>query len=1366
MAQPIWLTPAGSLGVIPVGVFYQTTLLVTDPGLDDVYYDVIAGKLPDGIQCAANGVISGTPDALASLQGIPLAVGRDTTSKFTVRAYAENEPSRFADRTFTLTIAVAPGPLWTTPAGEIGTYYDSDQVYFQFRFTESYEPNTTTVELYSGQLPGGLTLSPNGLLTGYIQPTPNVDAVPGYDITAQAVEPYDFISQAQSKNFQFTLRVSDGKKNDIRTFTIFVYSRDQMQASDNILIDNNTFIDGSQTTERAPFLTNASPSNIGTYRSSNHFAYQFVGEDYDTTDITYAISVNQGEGLPPGLLLDPVSGWYYGYIPDQGTTETEYSFNIVVYQTQPVTPSVTITETIGSPSNRVVCVGTNLTVGQPLVLADDFGVLQAGTIYYVTAIVSETAIWNPVTNEIDAYNTVFTVSNFLGPVSLTSVTGQSVATLIIECTATTAGTNTITCFSTASLGVGQPIVFFGSGFGGIVAAPQTIYYVSEITSPTEFKISASPNLSSDVLLTTDIATRACRANMIVASQAYPFTMTITGAVESEVTWITPTDLGSVANGATRILRVEAVLRGGRTMLYRLKPGAGPTQIPTPYVPGVYNKLPQGLELLPSGDIVGRVSFDTFALDLGATTIDQSFAINRNLASLGTTFDSTFTFTVNAYAPDTNQIIYEVGNVIITNGGTGYSSINTPVIVFSSPVGASAVTAQAGIVTVNAGAITNVAVADPGNGYTAPATITITESFGGSNAVLEAEMKVNGSRDAISVFKTFTVRVVREYNKPYQNLYIQAMPPPNDRALVRSLLDNEEIFVPEYIYRPDDPNFGKARQVIYYHAFGLEPDTLERYVSSLYENHYWKNLVLGQIETAQALDIDGNVIYEVVYSKVIDNLLNDQGQSVSKVVPLPYAIIDPADGSTIITAVYPNSLTNMRNQVIDVVGQIANVLPAWMTSKQPNGRVLGFTPAWVIAYTQPGRSKQIAYYLQTYFGTQLNKVDFKVDRYVLDRVLSKNWDSTGRYISGHNPPPGPIGDVVVGPGTWTPAPPTLTTFDRFGTGENVFIGTVSFATNLAYSDVNQRTRLYIDSLGGIDGQVNFASGDTIIFAKQQGYDGPPGSSYPTTDDGWQEYTSPFSSGGYAPETLGTEFDASRTIPTTSSVTCTATNITTDEITCADTATLIEGGAVWFTGSTFGGIQPNTVYYVLDIVDSTHFTIADTSSDTTPRPLLTASGAMIVSTVSERMAIYTIDVNTDGLVQLTLTTQTTPNEYVQVVGGNFYRSSLLYYPTSPGAGLTQLSWLPVPATGQGAPFTVGTAYEIVFVGTTDWISIGASANQVGVRFTATGPGSGTGQAQTIETVFDSNSLQFIEPVDMYDPTDTYDKYLVFPKTNILV
>jgi regulator of RNase E activity RraA len=45
------------------------------------------------------------------------------------------------------------------------------------------------------------------------------------------------------------------------------------------------------------------------------------------------------------------------------------------------------------------------------------------------------------------------------------------------------------------------------------------------------------------------------------------------------------------------------------------------------------------------------------------------------------------------------------------------------------------------------------------------------------------MRATGIRDVVSVYKTFSIRLIRTYNKPYQNLSVQAMPPTNDRVLV-------------------------------------------------------------------------------------------------------------------------------------------------------------------------------------------------------------------------------------------------------------------------------------------------------------------------------------------------------------------------------------------------------------------------------------------------------------------------------------------------------------------------------------------------------------------------------------------------------
>ena len=1347
-AQPVWITPAGSLGVIPEGIYYQETLRAQTPTLDTqplctatsastnsitcasttgiyaglnvtftgvtfgsiseyvryfvfevidathfsicetefsttpialttatgtmialftehVLYSVIAGSLPEGIQVGDNGSIVGVPLAVASLQGVPQTVSQDIVSKFTIRAYTTTLPMRIKDRTFTITVTGNDVPKFTTPSGSLGTFYDGDELSIQIGYTDVDPDDTVTVKLVAGELPGGVVITPSGLITGYIRPATNVTETPGYDQTPIYTLPYDFIISAISRNYQFTLEVTDGKSDssDLRTFEIFVYDRGTLTADDTSITADSAEVTADETTERRPFLINATPSNLGTVRGDNYYAHQFVGNDYDTPDIKYAIAVNEGSGLPPGLTLDPVSGFYYGYVPDQGITEVEYSFNVTVYQSDFANASIPIISTQAG-TNYITGVGSgSLTAGQPLSFSQSFGGLVGGTAYTVASVISN----NPITNRV-----VFTLTSAV----LTTASVTASASLLTQCTATTFGTNRITCNSTSQIATGQPIVFTGTAFGGITASPTLVYYVLQVINATQFTVTT--NLSSSTAETLTNGSGTMYANLIVASDPYPFTLTISGAVDAEVTWLTAANLGTVENGDTSLLKVEASNRGGRELFYRLKSGA-------------YNQLPQGLELLPSGEISGRVSFNTFAVDLGSTTFDNN----------STTWDSSFTFTVNAYAEDTNQIVYDVASVTVLDGGTGYSSVTLPVIDFNTPVGASAQQAQVGNVTVAGGAITTVDVADPGAGYSSTATVVVTEGFGGSGAVLQAVMRETGIKDVVSVFKTFTVRVIREYNQPYQNLIVQAMPPLNDRELVTSLLDNTTIFVPEYIFRPDDPYFGKATRVNYDHAFGLAPDALDQYVASLYENHYWKNLVLGEIATAQAVDpVTGEVVYEVVYSKIIDNLVNNDGESVNKIVNLAYPIVDPGDGSTQLTQVYPNSLVNMRNQVIDVVGQISTKLPLWMTSKQADGRVLGFTPAWVMCYTQPNRSKQIAYYIQTQFGEQLNRVDFKVDRYILDRELSRNWDATTQ--------------------DWVPQP-SLTTFDRFNTGGKTFIGTVDIATDLAYSDINNRTLAYINALGGFDGVISSVNNDTIIFVKQEDYDGPPGSSYGTANDAWQQYLYPYDSASIN-ATPGSfdfnTFDNATTIPNGTAIVCTQTFASNNRIQCNTTSLLRVGQEISFTDE-IGGIVEGQIYYVMEINAATQFRVTATAGSSTPVTLSNAAGTMVGNPADERMAIYTIAVDpVTELVTLTLTTQTAENEFVQVVRGSFYRSAQLYYPTSPGTALTEISWLPL--------VTVTTA----------------------------------------ETTFDEDSMQFIEPVDMYDPTDQYDKYLVFPKANILV
>ena len=268
-------------------------------------------------------------------------------------------------------------------------------------------------------------------------------------------------------------------------------------------------------------------------------------------------------------------------------------------------------------------------------------------------------------------------------------------------------------------------------------------------------------------------------------------------------------------------------------------------------------------------------------------------------------------------------------------------------------------------------------------------------------------------------KSFNLTVYQKYDQPTDILYIQAAPSINDRQILNSLLDNESLIPTDTLYRPNDSNFGKATSIIYEHAYGIYASDIEEYVAAVTRNHYWRNITLGELKTAVAKDSNNNIIYEVVYSEVIDNLVNPQGQSVPSSIYWPVPIdLGLGPWYTSITDIftsydkdlapgyytsrtpgyartlYPNSLYNMRNRVSDVLGQVfdSTLLPLWMTSQQENGSTLGYTQAWVICYTKPGLANTVKTNIETNWPYTLNQINFNIDRFTVNKSITYNWEN--------------------------------------------------------------------------------------------------------------------------------------------------------------------------------------------------------------------------------------------------------------------------------------------------------------------------------------------------------------------------------------
>jgi hypothetical protein len=287
-------------------------------------------------------------------------------------------------------------------------------------------------------------------------------------------------------------------------------------------------------------------------------------------------------------------------------------------------------------------------------------------------------------------------------------------------------------------------------------------------------------------------------------------------------------------------------------------------------------------------------------------------------------------------------------------------------------------------------------------------------------------------------KTFTLTVLQEYSQPTDTLYIKATPSISDRQLLETLLLNDTIIPENSLFRPNDVYFGKATSVIYEHAYGIYSNSIQEYLLAVTQNHYWRNITLGEIKTAVAKNSAGEIVYEVVYSEVIDNLVNPAGISVNQEIVWPrdidlnlgpwytsitdiYTSYENVLGQAYYTSLssgtarylYPNSLFNMRSRVAQVLGQEfdSRLLPLWMTSQQSNGSTLGYTQAWVIAYTKPGYAETIKNNINTLWvdplgnNYRLNQINFNIDRFTVDKSATYNYDTNTQPASWTGLPSG-------------------------------------------------------------------------------------------------------------------------------------------------------------------------------------------------------------------------------------------------------------------------------------------------------------------------------------------------------------------------
>lgn len=772
-------------------------------------------------------------------------------------------------------------------------------------------------------------------------------------------------------------------------------------------------------------IWNTPAGTIGSYPSKIALQFQMVA-----TPVSPAISIQYSSisgNFPEGLVLSQ-SGLISG-IPNLETSDTTYIFVIRA------------TDNLGNIRDRTFSmVISGVVIPEFTTSAGSIGTIRDSTwvsfpIEYSNPISSNVVSIRVVQGQLPIgleINKDGLIRGYASPPTINTNLGSVNTTAL----STNSETNEITCLSTAGFQVNRPIVFSGTVIGGITAG-QT-YFVRTIINESRFTISSSAD-GSVVPLISDAGNMDVALPNISVGRPTVRTFSFTLRLDSEFGSDIETYSITVEN------QNAPVAEGGLGLGLNTRP------------PTIYNTRPATFNIAND-----TVNFGYYVLpnSSGATYDPAQDAFIGRISS-----DNIFSFRILGKDFDGDNLTYTFENLplgLIGDPITGWISgnpeissnnisefsfraavakttkpaISTPFFNFSFRITNDLIGDVDWITPENLGIIENGTLSTlsveaesdvqleyrivdgnlppnlfllPNGEITGTVAYQPTDTFLLPDSVTDFTFTIQAFAPIYPVVlsnRTFVIRVVQEYTQPTDTLYIKCTPSIEDRKLLKTLLENDSLIPADMLYRSEDSNFGKASSVTYAHAYGIHANFVDAYIDAVSKNHYWRNITLGELKTAIARNDNGEIIYEVVYSQVIDNLNNSEGVSVSEEIFWPRLIdlnlgpwytsvnnlytsyigasiqgqslltennnnISTEDSFTIDTEsgqpayytslssgvariLYPNSLSNMNNRVGSELGQDFNfsLYPKWMTSQQRNGSTLGFTPAWVICYTKP------------------------------------------------------------------------------------------------------------------------------------------------------------------------------------------------------------------------------------------------------------------------------------------------------------------------------------------------------------------------------------------------------------------------------
>jgi len=872
---------------------------------------LISGSLPKGTRIVGHQII-----------GTPAEVAYETKYRFVLRA---SYNSNLYDRTFNIIVNGSDVPQWTTaedllPIGNNKAYFVLDNALVDFQLEATDEDTragqTLRYSLASGTLPPGLSLTVDGKIQGIVDPILAIEKAQqgGYDIGA-----YDYGSGTGYDWYSLIAQSSNG-------FDSYYYDLVKYDISVPTKVPRKL----NRYFEFTVDLTD------GEFVIPRTFRIFVVGDDFFTSDVTLMQAGTGTFTADVSKLRAPV--WL---------TPSDFGYrraNNYVSLPLQVINNATLEGLVWYRLEEINDDGTDSLL--PPGLGLDF---RNGYI------VGRTPFQPSVTKTYKFTVTATRVSFDSERVELQQYAYEDVAKN--AATIKISKTEKITELDL----IGRTFTVLGFTYKILNADfSNSLYDEITLTFGTKTAIPKGTEINLGIFDLTEAEE---------AKSTKTFTVKLLGEVESEITWVTDADLGSISANYVSVKKVVATSSvTNANVFYTLTSGS----------------LPPGMRLNFDGELLGTVKSFGNVNEQGLTVFDSS---STKFDNNTTRLDREFNFTVTA------------------KDHFGYS-LNT---------------------------------------------------------------------------RTFKIKVADPNDKEFSNLFIKPSLIRSKRDKFRNIINDPQIFKPEWLFRPSDANFGiqDDPKVLLYS--GIETKNMQHYIAATNLYGKRKTYQIGQLKTAVAKELGTqNIVYEVVYLDVIDpsnsttksktrktylhndntplvvnsahydnedelydsepyhvvigtreqgdiifdfrlnltvetreneilewilanklyvgsNLGNNLEVEISKVGAATHYKIRPTNPNVVtadfdlytVDSIIKNkktiaSIDNLRDEIKKIGETEKDFLPLWMQTPQDSIAEIGYVPALVLCYCKPGTSSKVIEKINS-SSTNFKEFELDADRLIIDNA---------------------------------------------------------------------------------------------------------------------------------------------------------------------------------------------------------------------------------------------------------------------------------------------------------------------------------------------------------------------------------------------